>query len=155
MIQFTHSMIDLKNSAKYLIAMSLALVLTVTQLTTVFAQSEAQSVFGTVQAPPGVDKYNAGAEGGIGLINFLSAGIRLVTIVAGLYVFLNLITAGYDYISAGDSKAHQAVKDKVTMSVLGLIIIVVSYTIIALISYILFGDPSYILSPTVVGPVRG
>lgn len=123
-----------------------------------FAQTseEAEAAFGTIDAPPGVEQYNlAAGAGGIGLIIFLSMVIRIVTIVAGLYVFLNLITAGYDYISAGDSKAHQAVKDKISMSIIGLVIIVLSYVIIALISYILFGDPSYILSPTIMGPARG
>jgi hypothetical protein len=146
---------DIRQKALRFISLVSTLSLSLLAPTRVSA-ADPESVFGTVEEPPGVREYNITAGGnGLGLIVFISAGIRIITIVAGLYVFLNLITAGYDYISAGDSKAHQAVKDKVTMSVLGLAIIVASYTIIALLSYLFFGDPAYILNPTISGPIAG
>jgi hypothetical protein len=126
-----------------------------TTLAVMFPQSVSaidNSVFGTIDAPPGVSAFNSAAPGGIGLIPFISVLIRIATIVAGLYVLFNFLTAGYDYITAGDTKANQKVREKLTMSIIGLIIIVASYTLVALLSYILFGNPAYILSPTLTGP---
>ena len=111
--------------------------------------------FGTVEAPQGVQLFNSnsGASNGIGLIVFISNLIKLATIVAGLWVMINIILAGYTFItSSGDSSAYGKVKDKITMSVIGLIIIVAAYTITAIIGLLFFGDASYILSPNISGP---
>ncbi len=110
------------------------------------------NTFGTVSPPPGVDVYNTTA-GGIGLILFVSRVIRTLTIVAGVWVLFNIISAGFDYISSsGDSSVPNKVKDKIQMSVLGLVIIIAAYTIIAIISFVLFGNPGFILSPQLQGP---
>lgn len=106
-------------------------------------------IFGTVTPPAGAARYGEDAGG---LITFIGAGIQLFTIVAGLYVFANFLLAGYEYITAGDNKAHQKVREKLTNSVLGLVIIVGSYTLVALLSLIFFGNPGYILNPTIIGP---
>ncbi len=113
-------------------------------------------VFGKVDAPVGVDKYNAAAgaaANNIGLILFISNLIKVATIVAGVIVLFNLIAAGYIYInSQGDTNAANKVKDQITTSVLGLIVIVASYTIVAVVSFFLFGDAGYILNPTLPTP---
>lgn len=112
-----------------------------------------ESVLGTVSPPPGVSAYNAavGADG-IGIILFMSTLIRIATIVAGIWVLFNFVTAGYDYITAGDSKASQKVKEKLTASVIGLVIIVASYVVIAIFGLILFGDAGFFLNPQICGP---
>jgi hypothetical protein len=112
------------------------------------------NIFGTVDPPPGIKQFNDKAgTNGIGILIFFSNMIKLLTIVAGLWVFFNFISAGYTYITAqGDSSAHTKVKDQITMSVLGLIIIVAAYTIIALLSFALFGNPAFILNPVITGP---
>ncbi len=71
------------------------------------AQADPAEVFGRVEPPEGVTRFDQAAGGGdaIGLIVFISAGIRIFTIVAGLFVMLNLFLAGFEYITAGDSKA--------------------------------------------------
>jgi len=110
------------------------------------------SVFGVINPPQGVDKYNAQVPGadGIGIIIFASNIIKLVTIVAGLIVFINFILAGYNYITAdGNASAHEKARNQITMSVVGLILIVMAYTITALISLFVFGDAGYILNPVV------
>ena len=108
-------------------------------------------IIGKINAPVGVDKYNAiSGANGVGLIFFVSNLIKLATIVAGIWVLFNFVTAGYTYItSQGESKAADQVKNQVTSSVLGLIIIVGAYTLIAIISFLLFGDAGYILNPTI------
>jgi len=156
MIQLTQGMSDILKKAKQFITLVVLTSLALAGTPSVFAAAPVagSGIFGQIKPPPGVDKFNANATatGGIGLISFFTVLIRVATIVAGLYVFINLITAGYDYISAGDAKAHQSVKDKFTMSILGLAIIVFSYTIIAVFSYIFFGNASFILSPVLTGP---
>jgi hypothetical protein len=110
-------------------------------------------IFGPINPPPGVKEYNDAAAGGIGIILFASNTIKLLTVIAGVYVLLNIIMAGYIYItSGGDASSHTKVKDQITTSVLGLLIIVASYTIIALISYFIFGRADYILNPEIIGP---
>jgi hypothetical protein len=114
---------------------------------TLIAQ-KAQDIIGKVDQPLGVAAYNAGAPSGIGLILFISNLIKIATIIAGVWVLFNFISAGYLYItSEGDSSAANKVKDQITSSVIGLVIIVMSYTVIAVISYFLFGNAGYILNP--------
>lgn len=88
-----------------------------------------------------------------GLINFISNIIKFVTIAAGLFAFINLILAGFMYLSAGgDSKKTSEAWAKIYMSLIGLVIIVSSYTIAAIVGIILFNDPTAILSPKIYGP---
>lgn len=61
-----------------------------------------------------------------------------------------MVLAGYTYISSsGDSKAHESVRTQITNSVIGLILIVMTYTIGGIIGLVFFGDPSVVLSPTI------
>jgi len=111
-------------------------------------------VFGKITAPTGVDAYNAKATGGIGILLFLSNVIKVLTIVAGIWVLFNFLMAGYTYITAqGDASAANKVKDQLTNSIIGLAIIVGAYKIIAIVSFFLFGDAGFILNPTIPGPV--
>lgn len=118
------------------------------------AQADPAEVFGRVEPPTGVTRFDQAAGGGdaIGLIVFISAGIRIFTIVAGLFVMLNLFLAGFEYITAGDSKAHTKVRERLTTSIIGLVIIVSAYTIIGLIGLVFFGNAGYIINPVITGP---
>lgn len=107
-------------------------------------------VFGTIDKPPGVDRF--GSDGENGILIFISNLLQLATVIAGLWVLLNFILAGFEYISSqGDSGAHAKVREKITNSVIGLVIIAVSYTLVAVIGLILFGDAAYFLNPTLIG----
>lgn len=117
-------------------------------------------IFGTIDAPAGVAKYNTAALGetgsDIGLILFLSNIIRIATVVAGIWVMINFILAGWSYItSAGDSKAATDASAKMTNSLIGLAIIIGSYTLAAIIGLVFFGDASYILNPQITGVGMG
>ena len=106
--------------------------------------------FGQVDAPPGVSNYGDLSSGG--LITFISNIIRLITIIAGIWSLFNLISAGYTYItSANDAKGIETAWRSIYMSLIGLLIIVGSFTITAIISYLIFGDAGYILNPTLIG----
>jgi hypothetical protein len=113
------------------------------------AASDIDSVVGKVTLPATGYKNIAGG----GLILFFSNVLRLVFVVAGIYAFINFIIAGYGYMSAGgDSKAIAAAWARIWQSLMGLVIIVGSFAFAALLGQVLFGDPTYILSPTIYGP---
>ncbi len=114
----------------------------------IFAQTT-DPLFGTIEPPVGVDKYQDQiGPGEIGIILFVSNLIRLVTIVAGIWTMLNFILAGWLYItSSGDSDTGSKVSTKMINSVMGFAIIALSYTIAALVGLLIFGDASYIINP--------
>lgn len=90
-----------------------------------------------------------------GLIAFISNIIKFVTIAAGLFAFINLIIAGFTYISAGsDSKKTGEAWSRIYMSLIGLVIIVSSYALAAIIGLVLFGSATAILQPQIYGPGR-
>lgn len=113
-----------------------------------YATLSDSSIFGSINPPAGVDKFNQAAGGEIGIIIFLSSLIRLATIVAGIWVMINFILAGWTYITnPGDSSVNEKVSKKLINSVIGLAIVALAYTIAAAIGYIIFGDAGYIINP--------
>ncbi len=111
--------------------------------------------FGKVSPPPAVAAYDVAAGGGgnIGLFLFISNAIKLVAIIAGLFSLFNIIFAGFTYITnSGDTNAVETAWKSIYMSLIGLILIVGSFTITAVISWLIFGDAMFILNPTIQGP---
>ena len=103
----------------------------------------------------GVDRFNAQAAtsgGEIGILIFGANIVRLVTIIAGLWVFFNFIRAGYMYITGDSSNAQQEVSQLLTNSVIGILIIAGSYLLAGLVGLLLFGDAMFILQPVIYGP---
>lgn len=113
----------------------------------------AQSVFGPIEAPAGVAELNAderAGESGIGLLIFVSNMIKLASVIAGVWVMFNFVSAGFTYITAGDdSGAISKIGAKLSFSVSGLLLIVAAYTIAGIIGLIVFGDPTYIINPDI------
>jgi hypothetical protein len=118
----------------------------------VFAQN-ATSIVGTVENPlPPAYRGVTSAQGG-GLILFLTNILRLAFVAAGLFAFINLILAGFQFMGAGgDAKAVSAAWSKIWQSLLGLILVVGSFALAALFGYLLFGDAGFILNPKIYGP---
>ncbi len=133
----------------------IASVFLVLQTPTVFAQ--AGDPFGTIDTPPGVEVINQRSGLGadeIPILYFISMLIRLTTIIAGVWALLNFILAGWAYLgSGGNAQAHTQARDRTTMTVLGLLLMVSVYTIAGVIGLIFFGDASFILNPTITGPL--
>lgn len=118
------------------------------------AQAPAEIV-GTIEKPAGLAAFDldAGGADSIGLLVFISNLLKIGTVIAGIWVLFNVVMAGWMYItSSGDSNVHGKVRDQITNSVLGLIVIVSSYTIAALIGLIFFGRADYFLNPTIPTP---
>ncbi len=111
-------------------------------------------VFGEVQNPlsrlSGQDRDLIGPGG---LINLISSSVRLIVVVAGLFAFFNILFAGVSYItSGGDPKGIEAARQKILMSVVGLVIVAGTFIVTAIFSMIFYGRPDAILNPTIYGP---
>lgn len=105
-------------------------------------------LFGTV-APP-ITGYASGIEGLTSLITNL---LRLAFLGAGLWAFLNFLLAGYSFLSAsGDPKKIGQAWEKIWLSLVGLIVIVSSFILAGVIGFLVFGDPLFILKPTIYQP---
>lgn len=115
--------------------------------------------FGTIGNP--LEKINpSGGYGGIikagssgGPINLLNNVLRLMIVIGGIWALLNIIIAGYGFLSAADDpKKIVAAWNKIWQSALGLLIMVISFVIAAILGYLLFKDPRAILAPNIYGP---
>jgi hypothetical protein len=105
--------------------------------------------FGQISPPPGVTK---GVTQG-GLTGLISTVLNLPIVVAGLYMILNLILAGYQFINAaGDAKTIESAWHKIWQSVVGLVLVAGSFTLAALFGQLIFGDPTAILNPKIFTP---
>lgn len=110
------------------------------------------SLFGKINPPPGVSKYTTGQPGS-GLIIFFNNLLKLLVVVAGLFALLQLILAGYGFISAsGDPKRMQDSWNKIWQSALGLLVVACSFVLAAVLGKVIFGDPGAILHPKIYGP---
>lgn len=124
-------------------------------------QAAAPPSIGEISPPPGTSQqiqsaltnnYIANADE-IAIFFFISNLIKIATAAAGVYVMYNLAIAGYDFLTAGGkADAYQKARDRLVMSVIGLLFIVMAYLITALLSLLIFGDAGFILNPTLQGP---
>jgi hypothetical protein len=77
---------------------------------------------------------------------FISAGIQLMLIIAGLATFLYLVLGGFSYItSGGDKTAVESAKNKLTYAFIGFFIVVLAWAITKLMGF-LFGIDIFDLS---------
>jgi hypothetical protein len=108
-------------------------------------------IIGNIGAPPGVSLW--GGTGASGLVPFLNAIINFVIVIAGLYVFLNIILAGFQFINAGgEPKEVEKAWAKIWQSLVGLLIIALAFVLAAIFGYLLFKDPTALLSPKIITP---
>lgn len=108
--------------------------------------------FGTVSPPPGVGAHGAGPEGLISLINAI---LKLLVVLGGIWALINIIFAGYGFISAGgDPKAIEKAWAKIWQSLIGLLFIAGAFVIAAVVGQIIFGDARVILNPGIYGPAQ-
>lgn len=108
-------------------------------------------IFGSVQKPDGLKKYKDVTSGG--LVDLINIIFNTMVVIAGLYVLVQIILAGYGFISAhGDSKAVETAWAKIWQSLVGLMIVVGSFALAALVGWLFFGDASAILKPKIFTP---
>ena len=106
-------------------------------------------IFGQIAPPPGVSKWaNQG-----GLIGFLTAILQTLIVLGGIWTLLNIILAGYKFISAGGKPEEISnAWAKIWQSLLGLLFIAGAFVLAAIAGQVIFGDPTAILKPKVYGP---
>ena len=114
-------------------------------------------IFGTIEPPPGIDKYSSiGGNGHAavpGLIAFASNIVKFAIVIAGIYALINIVLAGYGCLSAGDDpKKITAAWAKIWQSLLGLLIVAGAFVLAALFGWIIFQDAMAILAPSIYGP---
>jgi len=126
------------------------------QIQTLLAQAPSlDDAIGGISPPPGISEQvnKAISEGAINpgdnaLFFFISNLLEIGTLIMGVWVVFNVLLAAYDFITNSDSAAAQTkVKDKLTMSVIGLLLIMVAYTLAGVLSLVLCHDAGYILNP--------
>jgi hypothetical protein len=102
-----------------------------------------------------LDSFNS--YGGLcesdGPLNLLSNIFQLIILAAGLFALINLVISGVNYISSqGKPEETQKAVARITTSLIGLLIVVSSFIIMAIISKLLFGDFTFIFNPKIYGP---
>ncbi len=103
-------------------------------------------IFGTINDPSAFSGYAKIDDANKGLPAFLSNLVTFIYIIAGLFVFINFILAGYQYLSAnGDPQKIASAGEKMMNSLIGLIFVVASTVIAALLGQILFNEPKALL----------
>lgn len=118
----------------------------------VFAQAPAATddPIGKIAAPSHIDNVGDLESGGV--VRLLNSILKTAMVVAGIWVLINLILAGFAYVASGD-KPEEITKagQKIYMSIIGLVIIVGAFTLSAIIGWLVYGDASAILSPKIYG----
>jgi len=105
-------------------------------------------IFGTITNPT---KYTNGSEGQ-GLFDFLGNLFKFAAVIGGIYMILQILLAGYDYISAsGDVKKTELAWAKIWQSLVGLVIISSAFILAGVIGRI---TGINILSPEIYGPTK-
>ncbi len=99
-------------------------------------------IFGTITDPTGSNSQN-----GSGLFSLLNSIFQLAGVVAGIFFIVQLILAGYGYLSSnGDPKKAEASWAKITQSLIGLIIVASAFVIASVVGAFLNIN---ILNPTI------
>lgn len=110
-----------------------------------------QAVLGGIQPQSSlqITKYNNRSPGfRIGLIAFTSRLLRLFTFIIGGIFLLQMVYAGFLYLSSqGDTAVFNKFKETLYWSLIGLFVLAASYAIAALVGLMLFGDATFILKP--------
>jgi len=111
-------------------------------------------VIGKITTPDPLSSYgNLSNSPGGGLVGFASNLIKLIMVLAGIWSFLNIIFAGFNYITQSTNPEAIANANKqIYMSLLGLVIIVCSFALAGIFGWLLFGNASAILVPRIYGP---
>ncbi|KKR11258.1 MAG: hypothetical protein UT39_C0009G0018 [Candidatus Woesebacteria bacterium GW2011_GWA1_39_21] len=112
------------------------------------------TAWGTIDAPPGVSRWGALITGtGSGPQKFFTMVVRTMIVVAGIYAFINIILAGYDFMSAGGNPEKMArAWQKIWQTLLGLLIAAGSFILAAIFGWLIFGNPNALLQITIFTP---
>lgn len=111
-----------------------------------------QNPFGQVSPPP---KLSArfGTDAGVAIGRLIGLSMRVLVIAAGIYAVINLILAGYAFMSAGDDpKKVAGAWAKIWQTLLGLAVAAGAFVLAGIFGQLVFNDPTFLLRPTIPTP---
>ncbi len=109
-------------------------------------------IFGPITNPLSQSYGDFDAPGG-GIVKFLNNILKTLTVAAGIWFLINVILAAFDFISSsGESDKISKAWSKIWYSLIGLVVIIISFAVAAILGWILFKDPKAILQPKIYGP---
>jgi len=114
-----------------------------------------QDLFGEIKNPFQTGEFDASVYSSVttGLPKLLSVGLTMIAVIAGIYTLILIVLAGFEYITAGgEPEKIQKAWQKITQSLVGLLIIASAFAISAIIGLIFFGDVGFVFKPIIYGP---
>jgi hypothetical protein len=113
----------------------------------------ASNIIGPITDPWRTLNPNYPTEGGAGLITLFNNLLKLVVVAAGIWAFINIIVAGYNFMAgAGNPEKIAEANNKIWQSLIGLLIVAGAFALAAIFGYLIFNNPMAIISPTIYGP---
>ncbi len=111
-------------------------------------------MFGEIKSPfPTLAPGKYSGDEGQGLYQILQNLLLFVIVIAGLFMFWNIIQAGFMFLSAGsESKNITKAWDKIWQSLVGLLIVAASFILAGIFGYLIFGDVTALLQFRIFGP---
>lgn len=111
--------------------------------------AQANSIIGEVDPPPGVRNIGGGLEG---IPIFINMILKLLITGAGIFAVINLVMAGYAFMSAGDDpKKVAGAWAKIWQTMLGLAFAAGAFVLAAIFGKILFNDYNALLQFRIFG----
>ena len=109
------------------------------------------AIFGSISPPAAVQTFEViGGGNGNGIFVFLSTIFKLAGTIAGIYFVIQLIIAGYSYLSAnGDEKKTAQAWAIIWQSLIGMLIVASAFILASVIGNLIGID---ILNPTIYAP---
>lgn len=108
----------------------------------------AQNPFGSITPPKGLSGYSSNPGQALGqLLNLI---LRTLIVGAGAYALINLVLAGYSFMSAGDdAKKVEGAWAKIWQTLLGLAFAGGAFVLAAIFGQLIFGRWDFILNPSI------
>jgi len=102
--------------------------------------------FGQIDPPAAIK----GKDPGVGIGGLIQKIIWLLIIGAGIYALINLILAGYAFMSAGDdAKKVAGAWAKIWQTLMGLAFAAGAFVLAAIFGQLIFGKWDFILNPSI------
>lgn len=107
-------------------------------------------IFGDIEAIKAIGgKYGKIDDPGTGFVYFVNNLLGILTSLAGILVVVNLIAAGYLYLSSNNEPQKiQAAGNKILQTIIGIGVVAMAYVIAAILGAILYNDSTKLLKPT-------
>lgn len=104
-------------------------------------------VFGNISTPQALQKLGD-ADSAFGIL--VSRFVQTLIVIAGIWALINLVLAGYAFMSAGDDpKKVAGAWAKIWQTMLGLAVAAGSFVLAAIFSRLIFGTDYNILIPSI------